>query len=298
LMDRLAAVKKIEIPAVVSQCVTRTAMLRDCRFVHVGSMLLAIALHKLSAVQDVGVVDPVALSVEQARIIGHGFGVMVVSNTMPAAAVDEFFLTYPSMRAMDADYPWFRPMIEVLATRRMDATPFGRKLRAGVGAVVSVGDMVSDLLMIVSFLSAGQYKAAYATIAMVILSMLLQIVLVIAQNKHRGWAAVAYEVGIVLCFLKPPVDAYRVASGHKQAQGAPLTPLNELVAGKAIEVVCESIPQLVLQSTVLMADPNRSVLAMVSLVFSCLSIAYTSTTIAYDMETDPAKRRLNPEFFG
>jgi hypothetical protein len=41
------------------------------------------------------------------------------------------------------------------------------------------------------------------------------------QNQHRGWLAVAYEVGIVLCFLKAPVDAYRVASGQKQAPGDP-----------------------------------------------------------------------------
>jgi hypothetical protein len=216
---------------------------------------------------------------------------------MPAAAVDEFFLAYPSMRTMDTDYRWFRPMVEVLA-RRMASTPFGLKMRAGVGAVVSVGDMVSDLLMIVSLFSTGQSKAAYATIVMVGLVMLAQISVAVAQNKHRGWAAVAYEVGIVLCLLKAPVDAYRVASGHKQVEGAPLSPMAELNVCKIIEMVCEAIPQLVLQGTILMAIADPSVLAIVSLVFSCLAIAYTSTTIAYDLETNPSKRRSNPEFYG
>jgi hypothetical protein len=53
LMDRVAAVTKVEIPSVVSEFVTQTAMLRDCCFVHVGSMLLAIALTKLGTKQDV-----------------------------------------------------------------------------------------------------------------------------------------------------------------------------------------------------------------------------------------------------
>jgi hypothetical protein len=104
------------------------------------------------------------LSVEQARAIGQGFGMIVLSATLPAAAADEFFLTYPSMRTMDAEYRWFRPMMEVLATRQMESTPFGLKMRVGVGAVVSVGDMVSDLLMIIRYLSAGQNQAAYAAI--------------------------------------------------------------------------------------------------------------------------------------
>jgi hypothetical protein len=92
----------------------------------------------------------------------------------------------------------------------------------------------------------GQAKAAYATIAMVSFTMLLQIVVVVAQNKHCGCADVAYEVGIVLCFLKAPVDTYSVASGHKQSQGAPFSPINELAVCKIAEMISEAIPQLVL----------------------------------------------------
>jgi hypothetical protein len=298
LMDRLAMVKKVGIPTVVSEFVTRTAMLRDCPFAHIGTMLLALALRMLGAMEDVLVADPTALSVDHARSIGRGFGAMVLSNASPAYALDEFLLTYPAMRTMDAECPWFRPMMEVVASRLRERTPLGLKIRAGVGAAVSVGDIVSDLLMIKSFLSAGQATAAYATIAMVSLTMLLQILLVVVQNKHRGWAAVAYEVGIVLCLLKAPVDAYRVASGNKQVHGAPLTPINELAMCKVAEMVSEAIPQLVLQGTILMAVADPSVVAVVSLVFSCLAIAYTSTTMAYDLETDPTRRRNNPEFYG
>jgi hypothetical protein len=47
-----------------------------------------------------------------------------------------------------------------------------------------------------------------------------------------------------------------------------------------------------------MAIADPAMVAVVSIVFSCLAIAYTSTSIAYDFETDPTKRRNNPEFYG
>jgi hypothetical protein len=105
-------------------------------------------------------------------------------------------------------------------------------------------------------------------------------------------------VGIVLCFLKAPVDAYRVASGQKQQQGDLVDPLTMLAIGKGLEMVAEAIPALILQSAILMAIADPSMVAVVSIVFSCLAIAYTSTTIAYDFETDPTRRRNNPEFYG
>jgi hypothetical protein len=180
----------------------------------------------------------------------------------------------------------------------MRISHFGLKTRVGVGAVVSIGDTVSDVIMVVSFLSTGQTSAAYGTIAMVGLSVLLQIVVAVYQNKHRGWLTVAYEVGIVLCFLKAPVDAYRFISGQKQQQGDFVDPLAMLMIGKALEMVLEAIPALILQSAILMAIADRSMVTVVSIIFSCLAIAYTSTTIAYDLETDPTKRRNNPEFYG
>jgi hypothetical protein len=98
--------------------------------------------------------------------------------------------------------------------------------------------------------------------------------------------------------LKAPVDAYRVASGKRQGEGDPVDPLIMLTVGKVLEMVVEAIPALILQSAILIAIADPSTVAVVSIVFSCLAIAYTSTTIAYDMETDPTKRRKNPEFYG
>ena len=38
--------------------------------------------------------------------------------------------------------------------------------------------------------------------------------------------------------------------------------------------------------------------ALLSILLSCLSTAFTATMIAYDLDTNAAKRKSNPEFYG
>ena len=87
-------------------------------------------------------------------------------------------------------------------------------------------------------------------------------------------------------------------AGRSGSQGVIVDPFIMLTIGKVVEMVLEAIPALVLQSAILMAIADPSMVAVVSIVFSCLAIAYTSTTIAYDFETDPERSRSYPEFYG
>ena len=48
---------------------------------------------------------------------------------------------------------------------------------------------------------------------------------------------VAYEALTVLLFIKPAVDAFRVASGAKAEEGSAVEPMAELVATKVAEMV-------------------------------------------------------------
>jgi hypothetical protein len=163
---------------------------------------------------------------------------------MPEGAVDEFLRTHAAMQALTAAHEWARPMLLTIAVRQMASTPLGLKLRVTIGAVLSVADVVSDLYMIIKFLENGNTAAAYGTIGTIGLNMLLQIVLVVYQNKHRGQRVVVYEVGFVVCFLKPVVDAFHVASGHGQLAGAPLDPMMEMITSKGIEMVTQSTPSV------------------------------------------------------
>ena len=174
----------------------------------------------------------------------------------------------------------------------------GLKLRVAAGALLSLADVGSDLYMIIQFLQTGDTAAAYGMIGTVAVNLMLQTVLVVYQHKHRGWWAVGREVGFCVCFLKPGVDAFRVASGHLQTTGTPVDAMAEMTISKVVEMVTESTPSALLQTATALGSRTRSWATIGSIIFSCLATAFTALTIAWDFETHPMKRRNNPEFYG
>ena len=72
-----------------------------------------------------------------------------------------------------------------------------------------------------------------------------QVLVVYGQTqglKKSKWATMLFEMLSVFTFVKPGVDAYRVASGAEQAPGAAFTPLMEMLFTKADELAFEAIP--------------------------------------------------------
>ena len=51
-----------------------------------------------------------------------------------------------------------------------------------------------------------------------------------------------FEMLSVVTFVKPGLDAHRVASGAEHLQGAAVAPLTEMIMTKAGELVFEAIP--------------------------------------------------------
>ena len=72
----------------------------------------------------------------------------------------------------------------------------------------------------------------------------------------------------------------------------------ELVFAKGIEMVCESIPGCLLQIYVMLKVRDTSKRAVTSVVVSALTTGFSSATIAYDADTDPAGRKQTPDFYG
>jgi hypothetical protein len=60
----------------------------------------------------------------------------------------------------------------------------------------------------------------------------------------------------------------------------------------------ESIPGGLAQAIFLLDGGDWTTVAIVSVCLSCISTAFTVTTIAFDLDTNKGKRQLNPEFFG
>jgi hypothetical protein len=138
---------------------------------------------------------------------------------------------------------------------------------------------------------------AYALLAMILMTLFLQIIIVVIQNAHRGPVAVLKEVLWVLSLCKAGVDALRVARGEGHVAGAPIDPLTEMIVCKLLEMMCESIPGGLLQGIFILYN-GVTTAALLSILLSCLSTAFTATMLAYDLDTNVAKRKNNPEFFG
>ena len=67
---------------------------------------------------------------------------------------------------------------------------------------------------------------------------------------------------------------------------------------KASEMTFESIPGGLAQAVFLLDGGDWTTLAVVSVCLSCISTAFTVTTIDFDLDTNKGSRGKNPEFYG
>ena len=110
-----------------------------------------------------------------------------------------------------------------------------------MGAGLSISDLITDVFVIISYLNNGDTAQAYSLMAMVGLSIAIQLVIAFIQNRKKGKWLLIWEMLIVLSGLKPAVDAYRVATGYEDELSA-LEPLMDMSLGKGAELACESVP--------------------------------------------------------
>jgi hypothetical protein len=300
LFDAVEAAKKPERASAVATFVQRTAILRESGVACLDALLTASlgeSGHDLLP-QAVATSDPATLTAVEATTIGRGLDAIIRVSAAPSEAVDEFVQAYAALGVAAQQRDWLRPMLETVAKRRAETAPLGLKLRLAVGAAFSIGDMVSDAVQIVNMFLAGQIVGAVALLCMIAMNLAFQVLVVIVQNARFGLAKVAREIFIVLSLLKPAVDAIRVAGGEEQAEGAPIDPIAEMVICKLSEMTFESIPAGMAQAVFLLNGGDWTTVAVISLILSCLSTAFTATSIAYDLDTNVAKRKNNGEFYG
>ena len=109
-----------------------------------------------------------------------------------------------------------------------------------MGAKLSLLDIITDIYMIYQYLTSeeeGQATFGFINAGMVVASMLFQLGVVFAQNHKKGMKKLAYEALTVILFIKPAVDAFRVANGTETEEGSAFDPMVELVTTKGVEMV-------------------------------------------------------------
>jgi hypothetical protein len=242
-----------------------------------------------------------ALTANEAGHVARSLSMLLMSNASGDAAIDEFFLTFPSLRELDEEFTWFKPTMVAIATELMNKVAYGVKIRAAVGGSVSMLDLATDVVVISEYIVTNRGKLAYLLIGMIAVNILFQCILVwmqtqgLTENKRRTMMA---EMLTTVFFLKPALDAWKVASGADQLPGAVLPPMTEMTISKGCEMVFEAVPGMVLQFAAILQAKKRTPRAVASLLISAASTGLTATTLFYDMDVDPGVRKRNPVWCG
>ena len=131
-------------------------------------------------------------------------------------------------------------MMVAIAQEMISTVPWGLRWRVFMGAKLSILDIVTDIYMIYQYLTSeeeGQAIFGHINLAMVATSLLIQLIVVYGQNHKKGMKKLAFETLTVFLFIKPAVDAFRVANGTETEEGSAFDPVAELMTTKGVEMV-------------------------------------------------------------
>ena len=189
-------------------------------------------------------------------------------------------------------------MLNVVAKRLLGEVSWGLKMRVTMGAGLSILDMATDIVVIVGYMGEEETKGyGWSLLGMVVASMVLQFVVVFAQNKGKARVLMT-EALIVLTGLKPGVDCYRVCIGREMEEYHLMDAKYELVVTKCAEMITESIPGCLLQFYAMLKVKNASRATVGSVLVSAMTTGLSSASISFDFDgKTSATFTLHPKLF-
>jgi hypothetical protein len=135
--------------------------------------------------------------------MGSSLAISLASSLTAEAAVDEWIGKYPALKVLDREEVWFRPMMDTVALRLLGEVSWGLKLRVFMGAGLSMLDMVSDINVIVLYMSDPDTEGyGMGLMGMLFACIVFQLLIAWLQNKAKPWKMFA-EMLFVLTGLKP-----------------------------------------------------------------------------------------------
>jgi len=107
----------------IREFVCRTEMLRMCGFRFIDRMLTCLLIPDPEAGPDgdvpITTLDRSSVTVKQAIAIGGAIAQSVRRSHVPATAVRKVVDSHAVLRAMNSDFVWFVPMLEVLVAQKV-----------------------------------------------------------------------------------------------------------------------------------------------------------------------------------
>eukprot|EP00948_MAST-09A_sp_MAST-9A-sp1_P001402 g1402.t1 len=174
-------------------------------------------------------------------------------------------------------------------TKKKDIT------RVLVAAFFEIADEVSDIVMAILFsLNAGNLGWA-ATLMFVFMGMNRAVVAYLAYSFSLPY----YEILEGLLGLKSFTDSYRLVSYGAMALTGSVTINTVRSYTLGIGLACESLPQMILQISIVLSELDNDgfnqgifVAQLLSVLASCLSIGISFATLSVDMAS--TKREIHP----
>mmetsp|Transcript_15548 Transcript_15548/g.36164 ORF Transcript_15548/g.36164 Transcript_15548/m.36164 type:complete len:886 (-) Transcript_15548:66-2723(-) len=172
-------------------------------------------------------------------------------------------------------------------------------MRVLVILAISQVDLATDLLMLVQYSHDGNEGALVASACILGTGWLAHIWTALNHSTGRGTKAIVHELLIAATFLAPVVGTYRFIVGAEVGEGTSmLEPLFVYAVIKAIELVFESIPESILQVSVLLQSESGgeavSSLSVASFAVSLLAAGLLVTDLNYTIESDKMKAQQTP----
>jgi hypothetical protein len=341
LIDRLYALRGDEklLREKLFKLVSRVAVLRkaQAKYHYVVELLLHVIRNKYGTSGGASCQSHLRkITPNEMEAMGKGLANIIMSNVTGDAAVDEWIRGSLPLQELSAENSWFRPMMEGSAEELLSRANFGVAARAFIGAGFSFFDMASDTFMVFGYFEEGRDEFALALIGMIALNVISQLIVVFCQNrklKQDRWQTMLSDMLYTVTFVKAGVDAYRVASGAEENEGAMFGTLSEMIYGKYLEMYfvsvaarmralqfcircckqelletntlfscfcsCqEALPGLCIQVVALVTSKQIRASHIASLLLSVGSAALTATSSSYDLDTAPEKRRRSPDMYG
>mmetsp|Transcript_15759 Transcript_15759/g.32362 ORF Transcript_15759/g.32362 Transcript_15759/m.32362 type:complete len:676 (+) Transcript_15759:137-2164(+) len=268
------------------------------RFLFMQGLLCIIVQNKVkrNAAREGGVESEAD---KEGIIMGARFTQTFVVAETPEKVVEKWAAEFPAVQEVMREYVWFKPMIEILAYQLMIKVRANVQLRVVIGAVTSMTDLATDIYVTVEFWRGKKYGYFYASLASLLVSMIMQMYFVWSNYRPLGKIRAARECSWILVGLKPAVDAYNVASGKEWEVGTHFPPLQEMGTMKTTEMFAEAIPGVIIQlMAIITSKEGDNTLAWLSVAVSVFTTGFGSATVSYDYDTDPARRKETPNFYG
>jgi len=182
------------------------------------------------------------------------FSLSILIAQSPEIAADQMIGNSVALQECEQRYKNFRPWLVLAAELAMNKSNLGATFRLFFGAALSMFDFVTDMLMIRDyFQQSDQGQRAWALLGMLFANLACNLVNSYMQNRRKGWKAVGKDWLLVLSYLKPGVDAWKVASGAAQEENSLYDAQTEMMMCKGTELVTESIPGTILQMSAFMS---------------------------------------------